>query len=138
MEVKAQEKISYSQPWVYPGFCTTIISQVDRLLTKFTVDLVVINLGSLYKIQAGNTIFFPVKGREQQWRRKGIKSAAAKVKWRSPPGRVRDGGAPLAQPGGMGAGSAVSSPMGVWGGAPEANAFCVEKHPPKRKNSTCF
>ena len=37
------------------------ISQVDRLLTKFTVDLVVINLGSLYKIQAGNTIFFPVK-----------------------------------------------------------------------------
>ena len=36
------------------------IFQVDRLLTKFTVDLVVINLGSLYKIQAGNAIFFPV------------------------------------------------------------------------------
>ena len=33
------------------------VSQVDRLLTKFTVDLVVINLGSLYKIQAGNFLW---------------------------------------------------------------------------------
>ena len=31
-------------------------------------------------------------GKELQWRRKGIISAAAKVKWRSPPGRVREGG----------------------------------------------
>ena len=26
-------------------------------------------------------------------------------------------------------GSAVSSPIGAWGGAPEANAFCVQKTP---------
>ena len=26
-------------------------------------------------------------------------------------------------------GSAVSSPIGAWSGAPEANAFCVEKAP---------
>ena len=44
------------------------------------------------------------------------------------PGRVREGGTPLAPLRGMG--SAVSSPIGVWGGAPEANAFCVET-PPK-------
>ena len=37
------------------------------------------------------------------------------------PGRVQEGGTPPAQLGGMGehcGGSSVSSPIGVWGGAP--------------------
>ena len=42
------------------------------------------------------------------------------------PGRVREGGHPFRPARGYG-GSAVSSPSGVWGGAPEANAFCVIK-----------
>ena len=39
---------------------------------------------------------------------------------------VREGGTLPAQQGVWG--SAVSSPIGAWGGAPEANAFCVQKN----------
>ena len=41
------------------------------------------------------------------------------------PGRVREG-APLPPSQGVW-GSAASSPLGVWGRAPEANAFCGER-----------
>ena len=50
------------------------------------------------------------------------------------PGRVREGGTPPAQPGGMGE-SAGSSPIGAWGGALEANAFCVVKAPKTTQKS---
>ena len=65
----------------------------------------------------------------KQWRRKGIKSAAAKVKWRSPPGRVREGGAPPTQPGGMG--ERCKLPHGGLGLRPRSQRFLRRKTPPK-------
>ena len=55
------------------------------------------------------------------------------MKARGADGRCLPGeGAPLPPSQGVW-GSAASSPIGVWGGAPEANAFCGERLRKRRK-----
>ena len=63
-----------------------------------------------------------------QWWIQELGGGGGEVAGGAAPGRVREGGTPPAQLGGVW--SVVSSPIGVWGSAPEANAFCVE-NPPK-------
>ena len=77
-----------------------------------------------------------VLGSTLQWRRKGIKSAAAKVKWRSPPGRVWERGATSAQPGGMG--ERCKLPHGGLGRSPRSQRFLRRKTPPKMQKLHLF